>query len=502
MNDWTQGYVTEIEYTQGFYKEMAPLNLELAALIKGFDAPPTSRPYHWIEVGCGHGLTANLLAAANPQAKFYALDFNPLHVRNARELAAAGGLANIEFFEDSFEEALQRDLPPMDYFILHGVYSWITPENRAHIVALIRKLLKPGGLVYVSYNCLPGWSGKAPVRRLMTEHAKRRGGPITQRFMAARDFAKSLKEAGCAYFNQHPTAAHLIDHISGQSSNYLVHEYLNEAWELLYHSDVVSEMHGAKVNFIASATLVENADNATIPANLKPLLAQEGDPVMRELIKDFAVNQQFRRDIFARGARRLSPAESLARASALRFCLAAPPEKCNPVIRVPLGEATLQADIFNPIVETLAKGPQTVAALTAATGKDIGLVLNTLTLMAGANYVQPMLADAGQGQKSAAQFNAALIRRATLGHESMALAARNLGNGAQASLLDQLFIAAYQNKAQDAAAFVRDVMLRTGRRPLEDGKAIDDPEKILAHLRTFEADLAPRMALYKTWGVL
>jgi hypothetical protein len=32
-----------------------------------------------------------------------------------------------------------------DYIALHGVWSWVSPENRGHIVRFAARYLKPGG---------------------------------------------------------------------------------------------------------------------------------------------------------------------------------------------------------------------------------------------------------------------------------------------------------------------------------------------------------------------
>jgi len=40
------------------------------------------------------------------------------------------------------------------------------------IVDFIRQKLKVGGVLYISYNTLPGWAAFAPMRHLMTEHAE------------------------------------------------------------------------------------------------------------------------------------------------------------------------------------------------------------------------------------------------------------------------------------------------------------------------------------------
>ena len=41
---------------------------------------------------------------------------------------------------DSFAEFLSRDdLPDFDFITLHGIYSWVSPENRRTIVEFIRR---------------------------------------------------------------------------------------------------------------------------------------------------------------------------------------------------------------------------------------------------------------------------------------------------------------------------------------------------------------------------
>ncbi len=131
MSSWTHGYVADVEYTHGFYRELTPEILRFSALVNGNRVPPSGKPLTYCELGCGQGFTANLLAAANPHIKFYANDFNPTQVANARLLAEEGGLDNILFFDNSFEDfAEEPNLPKeFDIIVLHGIYSWISPET-------------------------------------------------------------------------------------------------------------------------------------------------------------------------------------------------------------------------------------------------------------------------------------------------------------------------------------------------------------------------------------
>lgn len=504
MQDWTGGYVTDIEYTSGFYRELAPTNMNFAALLRGFATPEANRSYTWLELGCGNGLSANALAACNPHSQFYAFDFNPVHIQNAQRLVRDAAIKNVSFFEDSFEEALRRDLPQMDYIVLHGIYTWVSRENREHIVALIRKLLKPGGVVYVSYNCLPGWGSKAPLRRLMTEYAARRGGPVTERVQAARDFIGTLKQSGTRYFAQNPPAQQMADNIVGQNVNYLAHEYMNADWDLFYHSDVAADMNKAKLTFAASATLIENSDEATLTPEAIKLLKQETDPVMRELLRDFAVNQQFRRDLYIRGARRFGNAELVNNANRLRLCLAQPRADLKLTVPLPLGEANLSPTVYEPILDALASGPKTVQELAAAAKAPLGTCMNATTLLCSIGYTYLMLDDPSSAATASCKaFNAAALARAVAGEELQVLVARNLGTAVTLGPVEQLLIYAHLQKLADPVAFAWDRLKAFGKRLSDNGRTLETEEENLAKLHKradeFGAKLLP---LYKTWGVL
>lgn len=149
MSDWSAGYVTEVGYTHGYYRELVPQYLALAALARGVAAPGLkAAPLRVLELGCGQGLSANLIAAANPHIGYTAIDFNPAHIAGAQGLAAAAGTPNVHFNEASFEEIAADDtIGRFDVITLHGIYTWVSAENRAHIVRIARDKLMPGGLL-------------------------------------------------------------------------------------------------------------------------------------------------------------------------------------------------------------------------------------------------------------------------------------------------------------------------------------------------------------------
>ena len=328
-SEWASGYVTDLGYTHGFYRELTPAILNFAALAKGFETCfPPSGGISYCELGCGQGFSANLLAAANPNMEVYATDFNPEQISGARRLANTAGLTNIHFFDNSFAEFQARnDLPEFDVIVLHGIYSWIAKEHRDTIIKFINTRLKPGGLVYISYNCLPGWAGAAPLRQLMHIQVNDSPGTISTKLDSTFSFIDQLESLGARYFKAIPNIKSRFEKIKGMNRNYLAHEYLNANWTLFYHSDVAAELSEARLSYIGSAHLIDHIDSINLTVDQRRLLEETASVTKRELLRDNIVNQQFRRDIFARGAIPLSVGEARESWLESHFILTTPPKE-------------------------------------------------------------------------------------------------------------------------------------------------------------------------------
>ena len=167
MNDWNSGYITDLGYTYGYYAEMDPARIKLVMTLAGYKTPEITTA---CELGLGQGVSCNIHAAGG-SAQWYGNDFNPKHAVFARQLGDAAGHTG-KWFDDSFAEfAVRPDLPDFDFIGLHGIWSWVSRENHSEIVSFLRNKLRVGGIVYISYNTLPGWSAFTPVRQLFHEYA-------------------------------------------------------------------------------------------------------------------------------------------------------------------------------------------------------------------------------------------------------------------------------------------------------------------------------------------
>lgn len=512
MSSWTSGYVVDLGYTHGFYRELTPALQSFVTLARGQKGPETTTALQYCELGCGQGLSMNLLASANPHVSFHATDFNPSQIAGARALAADAGLNNVTFYDTSFTDfADEPGLPQQfDIIALHGIYSWIHADLRAAIVDFIARKLKVGGLVYISYNCLPGWSAAAPMRHLMNLHGKAQGGPTGSRLQPALDFVESMQKSGAAYFRSVPGLAERFEKIKGQNRNYLAHEYLNDAWDLFYHSDVVRDLDVAKLTFVSSAALLEQVDAVNLTNDQQQIMNGIVDPVMRETARDYMMNQQFRRDVFIKGPIPLTT--RLAREAWLnqRFALSVYRDDIELKVNGTIGEATLQPEVYNPVLDKLADGPKTLRQLVAdPTVEALGWarLQQALVVLVGAGHVQPCLPakDDGKRAKTTKTFNQSVMQRARESNDLQYLASPVTGGGLSVGRFQQLFLLALsegKKQPDEWAEFVWGVLSAQEQRIVKEGKTLDTPEENLAELKTQAGIFAEKqLSVLKSIGI-
>src|SRR5437773_4671116 len=156
------GYAADIPYLRTSNRCWRRLGSIMWRSSPGSSRLPGEMGFAWCDLGCGQGVTAAILAATHPSGAFHGIDAMPVHIDHARRLAAAAAVANLELHAVDFAAAIDLDLPQFDYIVAHGVYTWIGPETQCAVRRFIDRRLKPGGLVYLSYNAMPGWARDLP----------------------------------------------------------------------------------------------------------------------------------------------------------------------------------------------------------------------------------------------------------------------------------------------------------------------------------------------------
>lgn len=356
MSGWTEnGVVRAIQYGQSCYTEALPAHISFALSLSGRSGVPGGA-FTWAELGCGQALTSNVVAALYPRSQVFAVDLLPEHMENARALGEKAGLNNIHYFAESFEHFTRRDLPALDVIMLHGVWTWISPRDRDILTGIIDRCLKPGGVLWVSYNCLPGWAAHMPVRRLLLDHVRAGQGDLPDRLAQAQDFVTRISDLS-GYFDRIPDAARHVAALQGRDPAYLAHEYLNRHWQPFYHADLAEHFAPLGLDFAGSATIADHLPHWRLGAASLRLLDTIRDPILFQTVRDTLADTRFRRDLFVRsgdpGKAQHEPFLGLTSA------LTEIPES----IATPVGRLPLDGHLLGKVAEQLDQEPRRLTDL-------------------------------------------------------------------------------------------------------------------------------------------
>lgn len=490
MTDWTNGYIADIDYTYGYYPELNPLRTRLAFIYAGLVPPELG---NHCELGFGQGLSVNIHAAASGST-WHACDFNPAQAGFAQSLLKAAG-SNGHLTDEAFADFCARsDLPDFDSIGLHGIWSWINDQNRAVIVDFVRRKLKVGGALYISYNAQPGWAAMVPMRDLLTEHAALMGVTgqgLGTRIDGALAFADKLLASDPRFAKANPYVAERFNRIKDQNRNYVAHEYFNRDWLPMPFSQMAQWLSPAKLDYACSAFYSDHIDALNFTAEQLVLLKEIPDRMFRETVRDFMVNQTFRKDYWVKGARKLN---SMERAEALReqSVVLLPPRADVPLkMSGAIGEVSMQGAVYNPILDLLSDHQAKPLGQIEQAVKDQGVAF--------AQMVEAVMILIGNGSLAAAQdeplihqakqhtdrLNAALMDKARSSDSMLYLASPVTGGGITVPRIQQLFLlASRQGMTQPAegAQFAWQMLQRQGQKLTREGETLDSAEANLAEL--------------------
>jgi hypothetical protein len=511
MSNWTQGYVAEIDYTHGYFHELNPHRATLAFLAAGY-APPSNGVH--CELGYGQGLSINILASGS-DATWYGTDFNPSQAAFAKSLAAASG-AKAHLTDETFTDFCSRsDLPDFDSIGLHGIWSWISHENRAVIVDFIRRKLKVGGALYISYNTLPGWATFAPMRHLLTEHASVLGSTgegAVNRIEGALQFAQKLLDTNPLFSRANPSLHDRFKKLTEQNRHYLAHEYFNKDWHPMHFADTSKWLRDAKVDFACSAHYLDHIETINLTPEQQAMVGNFTDITFKQTVRDFMVNAQFRKDYWLKGPRKLSAVKLEELIKQQKVLLVTPRIDVPMKINAELGEVRLSDAVYAPILDLLS-GHQikSIEELTSRVQKKsvtFAQVVQAIILLIGSGHVEPVLENQNLtiAKNSTKKLNLALLDKARFGNEISFLASPVTGGGIAVNRFQQLFLLAMtkgKQQPQEWAEMAWSILSTQNQRLLKDGKTIESVEETIQELNRQAKDFATkRMQILKALEVV
>src|SRR4051794_27924019 len=286
-----------LAYPGHAFPQSHPGRMAAQAALRGLTPPPVETA-RVLELGCGDGGNLIPMAFGLPRATFVGVDLNEQALARGRAHARALNLPNVDLRQGDLERLESEGA--FDYVVAHGVYSWVSPAARDNLLHIAGDTLSEEGVLYVSYNALPGGHLRQIVRELM-QFATR--GETDPRRIVER--ARG--------------AVQLVKHAQGPSDVYgvFLDEYLTKVLERsdagVFHDDLEihnqavhvtqiaehAERHG--LQYLAEADMRESSFGNVAPGVADALDSLEpATEVEQEQALDFLRLRMYRQTLFCR----------------------------------------------------------------------------------------------------------------------------------------------------------------------------------------------------------
>jgi len=223
--------------------------------------------------------------------------------------------------------------------------------------------------------------------------------------------------------------------------------------------------------------------------------------MFKQTVRDFMVNQQFRKDYWVKGARRLSPLEQAQGLRDQRLLMTAHRPDVSLKVTGALGEASLTESIYTPVLDLMSDHKvRTMAQIEQAVKVSgitfLQLIQTVLVLCSNGTFsaVQDDTATT-KAKKHTDKLNTHLMLKAFSSNEITFLSSPVTGGGVMVVRFQQLFMLALgqgKKKPEDWAVFVAQILASQGQKIVKEGKTLETPEENLAELTTQALDFGTK----------
>ena len=277
---------------------------QISAIATLHDVPPPSlRAPRILELGSATGDNLLAIAATLPESECVGVELEADLVREASQNVKLAKLQNLSFIcgdASACGSAAPFDRP-FDFVIAHGLFSWIPKPLQLRLLDECARLLAPGGLLYLSYNCYPRWHELAPWRKLMRLHQADRPPEYARETLSHFSQLISPEEPPPAHLKNLKV---LEERLRDSPAFYLAHEYLLDENHPAYFIDVARALEQRGVGYVGDAQLGLDRLSTRLSSEEAATLDRldGGDRLLREQHLDLLFNVGFRRSIWRKGA--------------------------------------------------------------------------------------------------------------------------------------------------------------------------------------------------------
>ena len=234
----------------------------LGAYARSFGvAAPDPSSSRALEIGCASGGNIISLAARHPGGQFTGIDLSDLQIQEGQQQIKKLGLKNITL--DCGDVSQTHYAGPFDYIICHGVFSWVPEQVQEAILDLVTHTLSPNGVLFLSYNVLPGWRQKGVIRDVLQFGARSENhASLDQQVAAGLQFltilAKTRRKDSSDVYGSYLNEA--VIRLEKSDPSYIFHEYLESNNQAFLFSQLAEQLSKKGLSFFSETKLALASD--------------------------------------------------------------------------------------------------------------------------------------------------------------------------------------------------------------------------------------------------
>jgi hypothetical protein len=372
----------------------------------------------------------------------------------ARRRAASGGLDNCIY---RLPEAARISRERFSVVFAHGLYSWINSDTRESLNQFFCHSIEDNGLLFLSYNLLPGWDCLSFIKDQFSSSLEETPGDPENAARRALQRLVELRDAGALAFHHNQAAIGFLNYLVEMNDiQYSVQEFYGIDQQAFSFAEIHDTLQGCGLSYAADASMPENRVDLCIAEAGLDLLGQCKSVRDLQSTKDLLQNRLFRRDIYIAGD--LSKGSKNPGAQALdsiQVGIYGISPQLPRSIRASSGKSVdLNGDLVDRLESHYKKRTFCIHDLMDDDAIKLGYdeLVHDLLLLMTEEFIGPFARDFRQvpGRESSRikmpRYNRVLIEKPEESHQKIFVASPVVGSGIRISPQDSLLLRAFEHE--------------------------------------------------------
>ncbi len=390
------------------YLGINPLYLAYIVTLNGYKINEIGEGFNYCFITGEDDTSIISLASLFPNATFSLILPDHDSVEKISSIAAATNLINISFHKLENKLLSLKNFNGFDFIVVNENLSYMNRNTLNLIISIFEKLLNPEGIVHVSYDCLPGCAPILDLRQVLIQLDEVLNIDNHGKVLAGLDHIQNLKSKGAPYFFENGPVEKCLSQLTQKVSSATAKTLFGNSYKPYFFSEINDKLSKVGMVYSGSSIIHRNYPELVLNQDFNDQISNSTSRKNTETLLDFITRQDFRADIFIKGANTFTATEQLDALSSLPFGTLVSLDNFPRDINFGQVNINYNSEIINTIIEELTTNAKTVknlSSLASLSEHPEEAILENVNLLVASGYVLPLKRETSPSNKKFMQAN-------------------------------------------------------------------------------------------------